>query len=473
VTPTLAIVCLGRLGDQMAVALPLAYEAWRCGRRPTLVVARDYADLARGVPYADCRIWSGHYDESVEAAEAMRREFDEVWLAQPYGRSLTLAHECPSFVEDAFRVLGRLHDWHELSLVLDGTPRELPRESEPPVLVALSGKSSPFPHRQAVWQALARAGLPTVDLDTVRVPRIQDLLPRYRTARCLVTVDSGPLHLANAVPELPVLALVADGWYGSPPRPSHVWRCRYSEWSEARAAEMVEVITSLAQPRPVPRATLLYSEFKRAPEHHRRHSVAALSWQREVQGDSAWRILPVPDSALKRDSRRALRDKRALPFVRDLVEAGVRGMAPHDILVLTNDDVVWAPGLAETLLREVSRHSAAFAARWEFGAIRRPLHLSEMLDGRKHVGRDLFAFTAGWWARHGHDFPDMVYSSAQWDYVMATLIRLSGGVELHCALAHEVHPSAWFQRENIDGPANKHNRALSEAWHLARGLPVP
>jgi hypothetical protein len=140
---------------------------------------------------------------------------------------------------------------------------------------------------------------------------------------------------------------------------------------------------------------------------------------------------------------------------------------------LSNDDVVMVPGAGDSILNAASRHGACWASRWEFGAIRRPPTLSETLEGRVHIGRDLFAFTTEWWEKHGKEFPDMVFSSAQWDFVMAALMRETGGIELHGLLAHEVHPSPWFTKEHIEGPANRHNRDLSAAFHRKRGLPAP
>jgi len=175
--------------------------------------------------------------------------------------------------------------------------------------------------------------------------------------------------------------------------------------------------------------------------------------------------LPIPESRLSRTSKSILRDTRRLPFLRDLLDIAVRDATSRDIVVFTNDDVVFAPGLTDTLLR-VS--TAAWASRYEF--IRMPT-LPTCLDiacARKHCGCDLFAMTPAWWRTHRREYPDMILGCEALDLVMRKLMLSTGGIELHAALAHEEHASWWLTHRG--DPGARHNRQLAGEWLAKRNL---
>jgi len=175
--------------------------------------------------------------------------------------------------------------------------------------------------------------------------------------------------------------------------------------------------------------------------------------------------LPVSELQLRRTAKTALRDPRSLPFLRDLLDAAARCCTPSDLIVFTNDDVLFALGLTETLFHVAH---AAWASRHEF--IRLPVQPTclDIIGGRKHCGADLFAMTPRWWRKHRVEWPDMVVGCEAVDLVMRKLMAATGGVELHAALAHEEHAS-WWQSHRAD-PAAQHNRKLAADWLGKRGL---
>lgn len=208
----------------------------------------------------------------------------------------------------------------------------------------------------------------------------------------------------------------------------------------------------------------VYSQRQRWGSDLRRHQLAQLSWHREYEAGE-WRVLAVPESRLPRTSQSVLKDTRKLPFLRDLLDMAVRGAAVQDLIVFTNDDVLFAPGLGESLFH-VER--AAWASRHDF--IRLPV-LPTCLDiaaAGKHCGADLFAMTPQWWRRYHYQWPDMVLGCEAVDLVMRKLMKATGGIELHAALAHEEHAS-WWQTHRAD-PGAEHNRKLAGAWLNKRGL---
>ena len=69
-----------------------------------------------------------------------------------------------------------------------------------------------------------------VDLCDVRASRIYDLLGLFERASLLITGDTYALHLATAVPRLPVIALVNDNpFLATTPRCNVVLKLKYSE----------------------------------------------------------------------------------------------------------------------------------------------------------------------------------------------------------------------------------------------------
>ncbi len=208
----------------------------------------------------------------------------------------------------------------------------------------------------------------------------------------------------------------------------------------------------------------LYSQRRLWGADQRRADLAYQSWAREyVSGP--WLCLPVPEASLRRNAKTALRDPRALPFLRDLLDMAARQAAPSDLIVFTNDDVAFAPGLTETL--STVQH-CAWASRHEF--LRLPVLPTclDIIGARKHCGADLFAMTPRWWRYHRHLWPDMVLGCEAYDLVMRKLMAATGGVELHAALAHEEHASWWLSHRS--DPAAQHNRRLAGEWLAKRNL---
>jgi len=175
--------------------------------------------------------------------------------------------------------------------------------------------------------------------------------------------------------------------------------------------------------------------------------------------------LPIFETQLRRSAKTVLGDPRALPFLRDLLDIGIRFIRPGDLLCFSNDDVSFATGITDTLLRV---EHAAWASRHEFVRLPRLPTCLEILCARKHCGADLFVFTPSWWKAHRSEFPDMLIGCEAWDLVLRKLMMACNGIELHAAIAHEVHEATW-QRRRAD-PSALHNRTLAAQWLGKRGL---
>ncbi len=244
-------IILGRTGDIMA-ALPIVQHDAAQGLRPCVMVNREFANVLDGVSL-DCITWDGDWRHVRAAYNHALPDWKEIVVLQQYSTDgWPQWNGTDSFVKEMYRVASKLHLF---PLPLHFDRRDPEREAKivaslptdkPLVLVATTGLSSPFPHRDALLTLLERTFPQAVvfDMDTVRGERIYDLLALFERAACLVTMDSALLHLAQATPQLPVIALIADRptkWHGSPAYAGQRLRIPYSHYEHRKADLLAEV----------------------------------------------------------------------------------------------------------------------------------------------------------------------------------------------------------------------------------------
>lgn len=330
---------LGRVGDILNV-LPLC-KHWRdtTGLCPWLMVADKFLQVLDGVTYVQPLLFSGDFENMVGAwplAETVANEEQmqsEIVCTQIYGDAIAANHTASSFVRQSWDQVPGAPPWGTLPLVFDrrDASREVGVKSfltqrtagKPYVVLALSGNSSPFPHA-AELQRYLRAKLgkdfAIVDVSAFVAPRFYDLIHLIEGAHCVVTIDSGLLHLAHAAPDTPVVAFITrepSKWHGTAWRPNHAARFYYDEAPEC-FAEVVEQIAS-AGSRPV---TLIHhaSAFFGTPdeETQRRLTFAGKTWAAEyVTG----RWIPVFVKEEGARTSKDIGDKFPVPFLRDVINA--------------------------------------------------------------------------------------------------------------------------------------------------------
>lgn len=200
-------------------------------------------------------------------------------------------------------------------------------------------------------------------------------------------------------------------------------------------------------------------------------------------------VVPVHVWKVER-SATSIGDKRDLPYLKDVLNEGLKqSTQPSDIILFTNDDVILHP----MILQEINRFTSLFHA----GSMRRveidtrgnniplpPLYSNpvDFIDrGFPHIGRDAFVFHAGWLTHNFNLIPDFLLGAWGWDVCVACLIRLMRGhrtanvnslydnlddCELPDGLViHEMHESEWTKGTDWkDQPSNKHNQTLFYAW---------
>lgn len=475
-------VSLGRAGDILN-ALPLAKLHFdQTGEKPYFQTASAYADLLDGVSYVDPVIYPGEFSSGILALYQARHLSEDIRLCQIYGFGLNPAQTCSSFARQSWLNAGAKVAWGTLALVIDQRSPEReaelvrryvdPTRAKKLVLVALNGQSSPFPYREMVMKKLGCYDFEIIDLSKIKAERFYDLLGLFDIAHCLVTIDTGHLHLAHAS-NVPVVAFVTrdpSPWHGSPWRPNHIGRFFYDE-PPHRMEEMVELVwfTGSRSPSKILHAWCDWRDHKPGETLSRIH-VAQESWFREY-ANGCW----IPAEHKKTPGTRTGRevgDPHEVSFVKDTIDQAVlKASNDSDIVCLTNSDVGFTPDITGHILEVVGRKGAAFSHRRDFPRIETPfISEAQVRLGRWYPGSDLFAFTVGWWKEHRDEYGDFLMGREFFDEALRQLIKYHGGGNLPFCVWHEAHESIWSGPERETLPGNVYNRRLIERWFEETGF---
>jgi len=401
-------VMLGRYGDICNV-LPMLKAEADAGRRPTLVVSKDFADILDGVSYVDRIVWEGAYDQLPDALRWLKRSkgIHAPVVCQFHRHPFDKARLTDSYQREVWRLAGRLAQFEGRSQLLfdnrdAGRERALcweivkDRDDNPMiVLVALESASSPIPDetKKSIMAAIrARFSKAfVVDLSAIKAERIYDLLSVYEMSSCLVSADTAHLHLSRDS-KVPVVALINDGWRGSVPNRNVQLALRYSEMTAGRIVTAIEN-SILAEPdksSPAIDAVVKIYHVVDGFGYKERHRIAEATWgSAQKEGIETTKM-----EGYLRDAKTELNDPRALPFLKDILWAGVptdsTGCGDH-IVVWSNADIGFAPGIAAVIREHVGQHGCASMRRTEIGRRRasrsRPLRLHGRLVACP-LGRD-------------------------------------------------------------------------------------
>jgi hypothetical protein len=478
-------VQLGRAGDILNI-LPLVKQ-YRddSGMQPALMVSSDYAGLLDGVSYCDRLIYDGEFTSLSKAIFKARHHSADIVNCQIYGDICDNKPQAESFAIESWLQAGAVVPHGTLPLVID--KRDYSAEADlfnslclnltrPYILVALNGISSPFPYNKSAWAEIDKAfghDFQLIDLSKVKAEKFFDLLGLIDNAHCLVTVDTGVLHLA-AASNTPVISLITRSpspWHGTPWRKNHVGRFYYDEFPRCMPAFIQAIAHARETPPKIVHAysSAGYSEVYN--DASRRMAVAAKSWGLEYQ-TGYWDAAPFQLQDMTRNAV-GIGDERPAPFLRDVIEnAFPATIKPGDIIAFTNADVCFAPGLTGKILEKVSRYGAAFTHRWDFSRLEEPFAYAHLVrNGRFYPGSDAFFFSRAWWVDHGHELPDMLMGREKNDEVLRQLIKYHGGAEIDKAIYHEEHESFWERPGNKENNiGNIYNRNLAAGWFKKMGL---
>lgn len=473
-----AYIMLGRIGDVCNIIPAVEHEARTHNYKPALIVAKEYANLLDGCNYLDKIIWDGDFRDCNKAVSWAKRKFKkhEIINCAVYGHDYHFEKRTNSFNRESWRFSGCPVPWGRLPLTFDNRSDERERKilnalkidgHKPVIVTALSGHSSPYPYGEKLLSYLKKelADFQIVDISKYKAERFYDLLGLFEVAQCLITIDSAPLHLANAVKDLPVISLIQDQkstWHRSAWRPNHVLRLLYEE-TPKRFADIAEAAQKGFDYNK--RKIYFITSYKLTAdeETNRRNSLALRTRIEEAKHSPFYEFTCFNDYGRNATS---IGDPHQLPFIRDMVYSGIRRATnDNDVIMLCNSDICFTPGITGWIFEEVERHGASFFHRYDFNKLANPLiSEAEVSQGKWYPGSDAFVFTKAWWQKNGHIFPDMVFGREAWDMVFRNMIKRSGGSEIFCGIYHEKHDSFWERTPNRDNGGNSHNRKLAEKW---------
>lgn len=481
---------LGRAGDVLN-ALPLAKRYFdQTGRNPYFQTAAAYANLLDGVSYVEPVIYEGEFTNGILALYQACQLTSDIRVCQIYGFGLNPPQDCTSFARQSWVSAGADVPWGSLPLFLDR--RNAYREAllvDPVVsmlhgnkliLVALNGQSSPFPYRGLVMRELKRrlgSGFHILDLCEIKASRFYDLLGLFDIAHCLVTIDTGHLHLAHAS-KVPVISFITrdpSGWHGSPWRPNHVGRWYYDE-VPAHLDEIFSLNAVMDGKREwwKPKIIHTWSDWREGevnPELQKRAQVAQESWQVEYNLGQCWIPCEHKRTAATRTGQDVC-DPHPVAYVHDTIKNGMdQATKDSDIIVLSNADVGMTPGTTAKILEVVGRHGAAYSHRRDFKQIDKPfISESQVLKGDWYCGTDLVAFTVGWWKKHAHEYGDFLLGRERWDEILRQLIKFHSGGNLDGCVWHCWHESFWCGKLRDTLPGNVWNKRLAQKWFDETGF---
>ncbi len=468
-------ISLGRLGDCINV-LPMLYHEFQQGNRCSLMIAQEYSSLLDGCSYLDpISVDYPYWDvaKAFDAASAMNGGKNEIVVAQTngpleliekyaYNRAGQKAATTDSFVKEQWKLAGKMHLWRkqpplifdkrdkerELQLLKAHLPPKAPSSKRKTLLVSLTGNTAPFPYADLLWELLTLklTGWRIIDLSKVEADHFYDLLGLYESADALLCSDSAPLHLAQAVKTLPVLALINDQpsyWHGAPWRPSHVWHCRYGDFA-SRALQLFDVLQH-------PTAQLAYFDSKEEPNVFLCFTPGRSStWNREFPSwNKNWLMTPLEPGAVGKDST-LIKDVERHPFLRSAMQLPLMRARPQDIVCLTKPTVC-------------KKDNTDF----DF-----PCYAYRMTNGQHHPAVDFFGATREFWEKIWPEIPDLIMGKDRyWEMVLTEIFKKNGAVELKDAIYDNAERTPKNAQYGVI-PRIAHNQKIWEFLGLRDTVPA-
>lgn len=208
----------------------------------------------------------------------------------------------------------------------------------------------------------------------------------------------------------------------------------------------------------------VYSDFVPKPDDAARYSNPVALWDRQYE-TKRWIHLPIPNACLNRSFQDST--GRTVPYVKDLVNYTFKNTTA-DVCVLMNMDILPSPSITALLTRAMLSHTAAFSYRRDVDAFR-PLDDKQIrIQTQVYSGVDLFAISRDWWKQNEPSYPDMLYATEAWDFILHLLMRDTGGQEFLYLIYHVLHTPEGAR--NYGSTSQNHNRRLCEPWLANRGI---
>lgn len=493
---SVTIVQLSRLGDIISV-LPIAKHFADAGKMVRWLVHQNFAEALDGVSYVEPIIFKGSVHGVADAAaQAKMLGPGEIIVTQIYGNKTAINHDMESFQAQQWDRAGMVDKFHELPLVFDNRDLEaeaalvakhIPPTDKPILLYKFDSHSSPFQHGTALANWL-KANLSEkyclVNLDLFRAIRPHHLLGILDRASILFTVDTSIHHFAYAT-GTPSIVLVPDSeWNAAEPRFHWIGKFTHRESITPGAQEKMAEILNSDDPKSL-RGSLvrtfdqmlarriihIVEDFAGALAHDKpRYAAAKNTWNVVAAKDKHWMTIAFRPM---RSSKTELKDTRAMPFIRDMIDYAMEKASEKDYIVLANNDICFVPEAAAIIRAKLAQVPCTYALRINMNSCPPGIHLKTIEHMKEFSGVDLFAFTPAWWKSQRDNFPDMLLGCQCWDFVMHWLMdkcttqkKISPPI-----IYHQKHSSFWYLPANVKtNPGQVHNRSLAVEWAKDKGI---
>lgn len=505
---SVCIVQLGRYGDIVNI-LPIALHIHNTYAKPYMMVSREFADILEGVSYVEPYPVPLTNAQINEAMKLARDNFKHVIQTQIWGNGFQSPRKCSAYNLESWHHAGFVREFHNPAWLPVFDRRDRQRERKVIEKLSVSGKpllvvnvtnshSSPFDGAdllKAIKESFSDR-FEVVDLATLKLGRIFDVVGVIEQAAAVVSIDTALLHLAAGT-NTPVVAIVnSQPWQGSMCRCRVVAKFIYTEAATNPSAVISRINEAVDYPRkPIhlpqiltpPTRTIFHALEKHteaSQEERKRKARAQCSWQAIY----AQNVIPRHLEQFPRNAADVLKDPRRLPYMKDVFRFAMAEAKDDDIIMWTNDDNWLHPGLPEYLRYHVSIWGACSSQRVEFKHHKIPggHHPVEHYArwGEQHMGRDLFAFTKAWLVKRWQEIPDFILGASDFDLCLAFMIRLENRIyssrqnleerifpaEIPAGyVCHEYHAPFWQKSTNeIAAPSQIWNRGLMRRWASKR-----
>jgi glycosyltransferase involved in cell wall biosynthesis len=253
------VVELGRYGDIINI-LPILKHMHDTMGKPTLMVAREFANVLDGVSYVTPYPVDFSFEWLDTALKLAHEKFGIVVRCQICGRGYKHDPKTSNFNLESWNMAGFMHEFHNPNWKPVFDRRNLEMEScifskmsrtkLPKIVTNLTqATTAPLPGgKEILAQLQARwfGKYEVVDIGSFKLQHIYDLVGILERAALFVTIDTATLHLAAAC-NVPLICVVREGWLGSLPRFNCVGRFTYNDLGENPAIMNVKIDEFLGQ----------------------------------------------------------------------------------------------------------------------------------------------------------------------------------------------------------------------------------
>ena len=181
-----------------------------------------------------------------------------------------------------------------------------------------------------------------------------------------------------------------------------------------------------------------------------------------TQFSENWVILPHELREGDRDST-IIKEKRKLPFLRDVLKFHWDKIPDNGIIVFTNTDSCLVKETEQILKKWFLKgRKHCWSCRYDFPKTNYLMKYKQAIHGKFYIGKDLFAFYKNWWETI--NFPDMLLGCFGWDWLLFRIMGIES--EIKPIIYHERHHATWY----IDCIGNQWNMKLIRDYSDKYGL---